>query len=213
MGYSPFNNPISPSPIFPFNDLFDGAANLMFLDSLNNVDAIVLWGGTDISSKLYNQPKHIKNSGPTFPSDRDLFEWQLMREAVEKKKPIIGVCRGAQIICAFAGGKLVQDCTGHGIEHQIDTYDDKSFYVTSSHHQMMYPFDVNHEMLAWSTRKLSYYYHGITTEEERKLTKEPEVVYFPDINAMAIQCHPEWHTKDTAFNSWVIEQITNKCFN
>jgi hypothetical protein len=120
-------------------------------------------------------------------------------------------------LCAFAGGKLVQDVTGHHVSHQITCEDKTAFYVTSSHHQMMYPFGVKHEMLAWSTTHMSKYYKGLSISEERFLkykdAKEPEVVYFPEINGMAIQCHPEWHQKNDPFNEWICEQIIDKQFN
>jgi gamma-glutamyl-gamma-aminobutyrate hydrolase PuuD len=209
LGYSPYNAPSFNNPIYPFDTLFDNHIDLKHQETLDNVDAVVLWGGTDICSQLYNEPKHRFSYGPNYPSTRDIFEWNILREAIRLKKPIIGVCRGAQLICAFAGGKLVQDCTGHGGgSHSITTSDDKHFSVTSSHHQMMFPFKVKYEMLAWSTTNLSREYNGISPEEEMQIEKEPEVVYFPEINAMAIQCHPEWHKADDPFNKWILEKIT-----
>lgn len=208
LGYSPYSAPLSPNPIFPFDELFDNYLDLKYAESLNGVNAVLLWGGTDICSQLYNEPKHRWNQGPVYPSDRDIFEWNILKEAVKANKPIIGVCRGAQMICAFAGGKLVQDCSGHNGNHSITTSDGHEFPVSSAHHQMMFPFDVKHEMLAWSTVKRSSCYHGISIDEEKKIEQEPEVVYFPDINAMAIQCHPEWHKVGDSFNKWILEKIT-----
>ena len=198
-----------------FDSLFDYGKDAALLTTLDYVDALLLWGGADISPSLYKEQRYF-NSGPTEPSPRDIFEWSLITEAVKNKKPIIGVCRGAQLLCAYAGGKLVQDVSGHQISHKITTHDGKNFLVNSYHHQMMYPYDVEHELLAFSTIKQSTRYEPEGLEYTSMMRKpsfeEAEVVYFPEINGFAIQCHPEWHTKDTPFNQWVLEQIISFCF-
>jgi putative glutamine amidotransferase len=215
LGYSPYGAPPEPARSFPFDQIFDYGINLQYADSLHWVDAVVLWGGEDISPSLYDTER-IDHSGPAVPSERDLFEWHILKEAKALGKPIIGVCRGAQMVCAFAGGKLVQDVSGHGNQHLIECYDGKKFSVTSSHHQMLYPYNVPHKLLAWSQTHKSKYYRGMKPEESQKfldkIVKEPEVVYFPEINAMAIQCHPEWHPKKDDFNDWILNQIIEKQF-
>ena len=109
--------------IGPFSEVFDSGLDLRFANNLDGIDAIVLWGGADISPVLYDETP-FWNSGPREPTDRDLFEWELMRQAKKKGIPIIGVCRGAQIMCAFAGGKLVQHTTQHtNTVHKITTHD------------------------------------------------------------------------------------------
>lgn len=204
--------------IGPFRALFNTRVNLRYANNLNACDAIVLWGGTDISPSLYNEVPY-RYSGPAQPSDRDTFEWALIDAAVEKKIPIIGVCRGAQMLCAYAGGKLIQDVSGHSNgNHSISTENSGEFIITSCHHQMMYPYDVNHKLLAWSKIHRSNVYNPTDTQHsaelDKRLVQEPEVVYFPDINGFAIQCHPEWHTSgsEMAFNSWMLGQIKQLCF-
>lgn len=209
IGYTPYNAPSD--GVGPFAALYNKGVNLVNVDSLNGIDAILLWGGADISPTLYGE-EPILYSGPKKPSDRDMFEHEVCRSAYKLGKPMIGVCRGAQFLCAFAGGKLVQDVSGHCTDHNITTSDDRSFMVTSSHHQMMFPFDVEHEMLAWSTNYLSKEYRGCSGGYMLKDMhyREPEVVYFPEINAIACQCHPEWHKEKDSFNLWLMEQIKTK---
>jgi anthranilate/para-aminobenzoate synthase component II len=215
LGYSPFNTP-NGNPIQPFQHIFDYGVNLRYASNLNAVDAILLWGGSDISPMLYDEHPY-KLSGPPTPSERDVFEWELMRQAKLRGIPMIGVCRGAQIICAFAGGKLIQHVTGHGTDHMIDTYDDCAFMVSSSHHQMMYPYDVDHKLLAWSSKSLSNDYepnHKLyCASMEKQLYPEAEVVHFPDIRGLAIQCHPEWHAQSDEFNKWLMLEIEHNLFS
>lgn len=208
--------------IGPFRTMFNGGIRLLYEKDLSNVDAVLLWGGSDISPSLYDEPA-FAHSGPSTPTERDLFEWELCRQAVERNIPIIGICRGAQLLCAFAGGKLIQNVQGHHGDHGITCHTGEVFNVSSSHHQMLYPYDVPHEMLAWSSKKRSMVYQGVSKEIFKNMNtpsfEEPEVVYFPEINGFGIQCHPEWHHNvhsdagGVAFNKWVFEEINERCFN
>lgn len=218
LGYSPYNTPSGNRHIlYPFEDIWDSGKNLMqaTYEDIKKCHALVLWGGQDISPMLYNETP-FSYSGPAYPSQRDLFEWELCKVFAKEGKPIIGVCRGAQLLCAFAGGKLVQHTTGHNHDHEITTVENFKFTVSSSHHQMLYPYDVNHELLAWSTQHRSAVYQPIETEYCKKLSnkevKEPEVVFFNDINALAVQCHPEWHGDKDPFNEWLFNVILERFF-
>jgi anthranilate/para-aminobenzoate synthase component II len=204
--------------INPFNEIFDYHVNLRYVYGLDHVNGVILWGGEDISPSLYNETPVI-GSGPKEPTERDIYEWDILRKAAEKKLPIIGVCRGAQMVCAFAGGKLVQHTGGHCNFHSV-TVDatGELFRVTSSHHQMMWPYGVpNHEIVAHSTARIGSQYFGLTDNERIMLMKgevqEPEVVYFPDINALAIQPHPEWSGNDKGFNDFILNFICDRMFN
>lgn len=213
VGYAPIGAPHD--GIGPFKGLFSKWINLATAESFSNIDAVILWGGADISPSLYaEEPFH--NSGPQRPSPRDVFEWGLIREAEAKGIPVIGICRGAQLMCAYVGGKLVQDVNNHNRGHSIITNTEERFFVTSCHHQMMYPFDVEHELIAWSEKHQATRYNPpdrlYCQEMEKHIHKEPEIVFFPEIKGYGIQCHPEWHTEDDPFNEWVMKNIIDKCF-
>ena len=193
LGYCPIGNGNS---IAPFDKVFDESVNVLNEKDLKNLDAVVFWGGTDIHSSLYQHPTHhLNQSRGTYPSERDKFEWALMKFCVHNKIPMIGVCRGAQLMCAFAGGSIIQHVNGHvGVgDHLVTTDEGENFTVTSCHHQMMYPWEVPHDMLAWSSHNLSDRYDTyLAKQADMKDKVEPEVVYFPAINGLAIQGHPEW---------------------
>ena len=84
----------------------------------------------------------------------------------------------------------------------------KTLSATSCHHQMMYPFDVPHKMLAWSTSHQGGYYEDDKGKVDMKDKVEPEVVFFPGIRAIAIQGHPEWaiHTPFADYSNKMIQQ-------
>lgn len=190
---------------YPFSQVFGRGINL-YKQGLEEADAMVIWGGADISPSLYKEPP-ILGSGPEEPSKRDVIEWSAISEAIKKDILIIGVCRGAQLLCAYAGGSLIQDVDGHEGEHFIETYGGDFLKCSSSHHQMMYPFKVKHDMLAWCPKPLSKEYRSGVVKPTPPV--EPEVVWFPEIKGLAIQCHPEWHTS-SHFNEWMFNEIEKR---
>lgn len=75
--------------------------------ALDDLDGLLLSGGGDIDPRLYGQARHEK-LGPV-DRDRDCFELCLARRAVEQGVPVLGICRGAQVLGVALGGELVQD--------------------------------------------------------------------------------------------------------
>lgn len=210
LGYCPMGNG---DDIEPFDKVFHNKQDVS--KSLKNVDAVVFWGGTDIAPELYGQQPHRSNQAQRGMSQRDKFEWAVMNYCKVYQIPMIGVCRGAQMLCAFAGGSLYQDVTGHGSgAHSITTSEGEMFMSNSYHHQMMYPYNIPHELLAWSTRPLSVKYATETDENDGQMygREEPEIVYFPSINGLAIQGHPEW-ARETRFAEYCNEKIREKLLN
>ncbi len=74
-------------------------------------DGFVFCGGGDIDPKYYGQKQteHLKN----ICFLRDEFEEKLFKKAYKTGKPILGICRGIQIINVFLGGSLKQHIEGH----------------------------------------------------------------------------------------------------
>lgn len=208
LGYSPYQSP--QGSIYPFDSIFETAARLDYTPP-RKCDAILLWGGTDIDPKYYGEPAHPLNH---YDADcpRNQAEWAWMQEARDHGVPIIGVCRGAQFITAFAGGKLIQHVQGHGGTHSLLVLDDgeeRVYQTSSSHHQMMYPFNLpeeEYQILGWvpkdKPRSKVYEGSGISTPPV-----ECEVVLYPKIRALAIQGHPEWQDRDEDFVQWCLKQV------
>lgn len=164
---------------------------------------LIIHGGQDISPSLYNKKVSKLTYAGEKPSRRDQQEWALMQAAKEKGIPIFGICRGAQLMCAMAGGYLVQDVEGHGgNNHQVETNDGVIMNVNSIHHQMQVPFEVDHTLLAWSKKPLSKHYIG--EDEPIAMPCEPEAVFYPGLG-LAIQWHPEGMAAESQANQKVKE--------
>lgn len=74
---------------------------------LDTLDGLILTGGEDPAPHLYGEEPMQKLGEVDY--DRDLAELDLIRLAVERKKPILGICRGVQILNVACGGTLIQD--------------------------------------------------------------------------------------------------------
>lgn len=186
---------------YPFDVLFDKVVDVRS-EGLDDIDCLVLWGGTDIHPSLYGQTHSRRNYAPAMPSNRDVFEWSCLKYCKINDIPTVGVCRGAQMQCAFAGGTLVQHVEGHSGDHMVTKHDGTRFLVSSVHHQMLNPYTnkVPHTMIAWASPARSSIYIG---EDEKNITDmtlhvEPEMVWFPEIRGLAIQGHPEYNAKGTS---------------
>ena len=193
----------------PFNSLFDRIVPIHNPQDTLRIDCLLLWGGTDISASLYGEEPASYNEGPAQPSKRDLIEWECIKKCVANNIPIIGVCRGAQLLCVYDGGKLAQDVSGHLAGHEIVTEDGEVFMASANHHQMMLPRK-NAHIIATSKEQL---HGGMYVGSADKLhfitdgTLDPEVVFFPDIKALGIQPHPEWQDPNTPFVKWVLDVV------
>lgn len=77
------------------------------LKGVVHLHGILLPGGNDIDPNLYGE-EILPENGPLEPV-RDRFELPLARWALEHKVPILGICRGMQVLNVAAGGTLYQD--------------------------------------------------------------------------------------------------------
>jgi putative glutamine amidotransferase len=75
--------------------------------SLKDLDGVLLTGGGDIDPAIYKETRHPKTNEPD--AARDAFELELARLAIDNDLPMLGVCRGLQVINVAGGGTLIQD--------------------------------------------------------------------------------------------------------
>lgn len=122
-------------------------------DLLKKIDGLVISGGPDINPEMYGED--ISPLTNKFHPEQDAAEIDLINKALEMDMPLLGVCRGMQILSVIHGGKLHQhlDSTpgfeNHGgydgvsTEHGVDVKENTllqtlmgdSITVNSTHHQ------------------------------------------------------------------------------
>ena len=96
------------------------ADRAMAAEVLDRLDAVVVAGGADVEASRYGRERHPSMQDPR--PDRDSWELALVEEALARDLPLLGICRGMQVMAVQAGGTLVQhlpDVVGH-LGHQPD---------------------------------------------------------------------------------------------
>ena len=163
-------------------------------DYAQMLDGLLIPGGEDINPMFYNQQPNLNVKYMNI--ERDNFEAALIQEVVKLNKPILGICRGLQLINVAFGGTLIQDVPTQfksEISHlqsgdilfeptHLVVADDNSFikkllgnkfYVNSFHHQAI-------DRLASGFK--------ITAKAADGL---PEAIECDEKNILAVQWHPE----------------------
>lgn len=188
----------------------------VILEQKAQIKALILPGGIDIDPKFYNEEKYkyLEDVDTEF----DEFEFSLIRYCVEKGLPIMGICRGHQLLTVYFGGSLYQDipsqyngqcevlhrgteaerrkaaCHFIRIEQSSALYQimkTTSLRVNSSHHQATKKVPAGFLATAWAL-------DGTVEAIERK--EGPYV--------MGVQFHPErLRVFDPRFNSLFIRLV------
>lgn len=170
---------------------------------------LLLHGGEDISPGIYKQkPNRFCNAIPE-ASRRDQIEINMITRAKELGLTILGICRGAQLLCALDGGTLVQHIVGHtSTNHNIiDNYGDNIGKSNTAHHQMMVPRDSRTtEVLGRVNQPILGYSEEDTLREYQNV---PEIVVFRNYKALGVQFHPEWMTTTDHIVTWCRNYILN----
>jgi putative glutamine amidotransferase len=78
---------------------------------LRRLDGLVLSGGQDLDAELRGRARHPASTW--LDPDRDRHEGALLRRAVDRGLPVLGICRGMQLVADALGGALCHHLDGH----------------------------------------------------------------------------------------------------
>ena len=104
-------------------------SNMRLRDYVRELDGLVLQGGADLSPTTYGE----EPLEPAWAGDRvrDDYEIELFNEFIEAGKPVLGICRGLQLINVAFGGTLYQDIgtqTGSIVPHRARDAYERNFH-------------------------------------------------------------------------------------
>jgi putative glutamine amidotransferase len=173
-----------------------------FRDLVGEMDALVLQGGSDVSPKSYGE-KALK---PEWEGDyiRDQYEIALTREFMAQNKPVLGVCRGAQLLNVAFGGTLYQDI-GAQVEGARN-HRDWEIYDQNFHEIRIEEGSILKNLFpSQSTAKVNSIHHQAIKDLGKDLKVEARstddgiveaIRYTGSPFVYAVQWHPEFHARE-----------------
>ena len=163
---------------------------------LSRLDGILFTGGPDVDPGLYGQV----NNGSLEPDPgRDATELLLARAAAASRVPILGICRGQQMINVALNGTLIQDMAGHDqkahgrprdeITHSVEIVERSSALAKIASGSSEIPVNSFHHQVI-----------GRVGEGLKVTARSPEDGHIEGIESedgsiVAVQCHPEHLTE------------------
>jgi putative glutamine amidotransferase len=108
-------------------------------EDIKKCSSLFLTGGADIFPEFYNDWEDGKNREDYIPA-RDGFEFKLFDYALQNNYPVLGVCRGLQLINCRLNGSLINDIeTIRGTNHKkIAPMEDRLHHVTVFHNSLLH---------------------------------------------------------------------------
>ncbi|MBS1947230.1 MAG: aldehyde dehydrogenase family protein [Bacteroidetes bacterium] len=106
-------------------------------DEILTCDGFILTGGVDVEPSLYGYSALYDNAPGTFQMERDFFEKEIFEYSQQQKLPLLGICRGMQLVNTLQGGKLIQDLGEHNKTHKREEAD-KQHEVKTERNTLMH---------------------------------------------------------------------------
>lgn len=153
-----------------------------------DADLICMEGGEDVDPTLYGE----KASPQTYSSQhKDIVSLGILAIAELIDIPVVGVCRGHQIMCVQQGGKMIQHIENHGRSHTVEL-EGVEYNMTSAHHQEAVP--ALHE-------------DYIVRADDGTC----EIVLYPDKPWLGFQAHPEYVGKGHECRELFFDLLEKQC--
>jgi putative glutamine amidotransferase len=178
-------------------------------------DALILQGGNDICPSLYKQ---INQTAKNVTQFRDVFELALIEIALQKDIPILGICRGMQMLNIFFGGSLHQNLDStRWNKHLVFKENDKNKLVINHDKIHDIEYDKKGNLFKWvkkyKTKVNSEHHQGIdilaNNLQLEAFSEDGLIEAFSGNNGkiLGLQWHPELDLSDPdqirILNSWV----------
>jgi putative glutamine amidotransferase len=167
-------------------------------DLVDHLDGLVLQGGIDIAPQTYGaRPWQDKAE---YDPIRDEYELELLRGFIDADKPVLGVCRGCQLLNVYCGGTLVQDiptqwpgAIAHADTVRYDRLAHEVHFMPGSHLAAIYGYE---------PRRITSLHHqcvdrlgnGLVLEARSPIDLVPEGIrHTGHPFVVGVQWHPEFH--------------------
>jgi len=167
------------------------------------LDAMVFSGGVDVDPLMFKEQPHRK-LGRICPL-RDVVEVFLVKEMVKLQKPILGICRGMQVMNVALGGSLIQDIPSHfpkSIKHQQDAPREHATHEI----EIIDSYSLLSDIFCKPTVMVNSYHHQSVKDIADKFkatAKAPDgVIEAIEIKEKGVFCMGvQWHPEEMYHNS------------
>lgn len=173
------------------------------------LDAVVVAGGQDVDPRRYGRQPTIRST--RLDPDRDDFELAVVRAALAYDVPLVGVCRGAQLLNVARGGTLIDDLEGvQGIEHTLVLYPPER----GVHEVRFTPGTIAHDVYGDALPVNSFHHQAIDQPGEGVVScgHAPdgvvEAIEIAGARAVGVQWHPEMLAGVDPLFRWLVNAAT-----
>ena len=163
---------------------------------LGLLDGLIVAGGVDVDPSTYGEPPHPSTDAPCV--ERDRFEIALVAAAIEQDLPVLGICRGMQILNVARGGTLHQDIPAmHGHEEHRRVL---GSFTGAEHDVDLVPGSMAASAAGETTHRTYSHHHqgvaelgeGLVVSGTSAYDPVPEAIEMPDCSfVLGVQWHPE----------------------
>jgi putative glutamine amidotransferase len=175
---------------------------------LELIDGLMLAGGADIDPDSYGADRHAETDG-TVP-ERDVFEIALARAAIAADLPVLGICRGMQLINVACGGTLLQhlpESFGHH-EHRrvVGSFDGADHDVALNEGSLAAAAagEVAHATKSHHHQGVDCLGAGLVVSGSSSFDELPEAIELPRHRfVLGVQWHPEADTQSNVISAFV----------
>ena len=177
-------------------------SNIRLRDYAECLDGLILQGGTDVSPRAYGE-EPLK---PEWAGDpvRDAYELELLHEFIEAKKPVLGICRGMQLINVALGGSLWQDLPSQNpgeTMHETALYDRNHhpvIFTEGGHMQRWFDGIPGGPVVSIHHQAINRLGRDVVVEAVAGENKVVEAIRWNGRSFVCgVQWHPEFHPQQT----------------
>ncbi|HEX2951178.1 MAG TPA: gamma-glutamyl-gamma-aminobutyrate hydrolase family protein [Armatimonadota bacterium] len=176
-------------------------------------DGLLLTGGGDIHAEIYGEELHPEST--MHDPDRDNMEMEVARFALEMNMPILGICRGMQLLNVIFGGTLVQDIPSEipgALQHSAEETEVVLHPITILEGTLLADVMHTHTMMVntWHHQAVKQLGNGLRVSARADDGVVEAIESAEGKAVLAVQCHPEACMEDypcyrTLFH-WLIEE-------
>ncbi|MDR2155308.1 MAG: gamma-glutamyl-gamma-aminobutyrate hydrolase family protein [Burkholderiaceae bacterium] len=167
-------------------------------DLVDNLDGLVLQGGIDVHPQFYGaKPWQAQAEYDTI---RDEYELDLLRGFIDAGKPVLGICRGCQLLNVYFGGTLIQDipsqwpgAVAHTDDVRYDRLVHEVHFMPGSRLAAIYGYDPRH-ITSLHHQCVDKFGKDMVLEARSPIDLVPEGIRHTGHSfVVGVQWHPEFH--------------------